>query len=160
MMRYVAFLAVLLVLVTAIFSCKKKSAISKIPVIGLVNMQPDHIKLTNAEDTLYLLFNIADGDADLGNVGSPDVYMIDSRAADTMNVNTDTVKLNFPDIPEKALNPDKGAEGQLLVPLWSGNLHMRDDQRDKDTLTYEIYIVDKAGNKSNHVTTPTIYLEQ
>lgn len=163
MKGYIALLALLTIFAV---SCQKSKTGSHAPEIGFVSMEPNTIKAGTVGDTIFLNFHVQDEDADLGSDPKDtlrDIYLLDSRRADTVNLNiADTLKFDFPTIPEKAQNPSKGSEGVCTIKIPAIYLLPRDtvNGRTKDTLTYEVYITDQAKHYSNHFKTPAIYLEQ
>ena len=107
-------------------------------------------------DTCFFYFSIVDGDADIAGTSDSvsQIYLIDSR--DT-NI---TYKIPFPDVDVSVQDPKKGLEGKCFfyptlptVPR-PDSLHTATG----DTLYYAFYIKDRAGHKSNVVTTPVFYV--
>lgn len=150
----------LAVLSGAVASCKKTSTGSKTPQIALVKVTPNTIRMAST-DTITISFNVADGDADLGNDPEGtlyDIYMVDSRYVGGPDVSEDTLMLRFPEIPNGAQNPAKGVEGVCVLDLDGGYFYMRDDHPEGDTLQFDIYIIDKALHKSNIINTGDIYI--
>ncbi|NDC42646.1 MAG: hypothetical protein EBZ77_14045 [Chitinophagia bacterium] len=133
-------------------SCDKNS-VSKIPHIKLVNLYPLDSMRVNV-DTPYIEFQFTDGDADIATDPASAVYLKDSRYPDT-----GFRKFPFPVIDQSILDPKKGISGTCYViplpiptPRTDPN-HLKNG----DTLTYELYMTDNAGNESNHeVTHPLI----
>ena len=155
MKRCVALFLALFVVFTA---CKKKSGISPIPSIAFISMTPDSLKEGASEDTAYITFNLTDGDADLGNKdpasGDFDIYIKDSRA-DTF------VGYAFPEIAQDVEDPSKGLTGTCVYKILGALTYCRQDTvhlSTRDTAHFELYIKDRAGNMSNHITTPDLYI--
>ena len=86
-------------------SCKRSEKFSEIPAISVVSVQPNIVPAGSSEVTVFITLKITDGDADLGKVaGIDDVFLLDSRAADTFNIQIeDTLKFTFPEIPKNAI---------------------------------------------------------
>ena len=147
-------------LIIGVFACKKASN-SPIPYIEFIKLSPDTAKGGSPKDTLFLTFNFSDGDGDLGNdpaQGNYDVFLRDSR--DSL---IDVLHFPFPEIPADAIDPVDGINGSGSIALIPSaiNLIPRQDTLHKfhgDTLTYQMWIKDKAQNMSNVVTTTPIYL--
>ncbi len=143
-------------------SCKRSEKFSEIPAISVVSVQPNIVPAGSSEVTVFITLKITDGDADLGKVaGIDDVFLLDSRAADTFNIQIeDTLKFTFPEIPKNAITPDKGLEGYCIVRVDAARLLFRDtvSTREADTVSFRMYVYDKKRHKSNEVTTPEIYL--
>jgi len=148
---------VLMILI--IFSACQKNNLSKIPSISLMYFGPDSIQVN--VDTPLLEFHLADGNADLGNdpnaTAPPikyDIYIKDFR------FDTGYAGYFFPAIDQSIEDPKKGISGTCyfefigaaaIVPR-SDSLHTATG----DTTHFEIYIMDRAGDTSNHIITPSI----
>ncbi len=135
-------------------SCRKDSQTSKIPQISWLGMSTDRVRSGQVTDTVFLHFALRDGDGDLGRKNEYDIFLIDSR-------DTTRTELGFaiPAIPEEIVNPRKGVEGECQLGIDAARfLILREDFPDGDSLYYEFYIQDRAGNKSNRLETPTIYI--
>ncbi len=154
--RYVFYLSLIAV---AVFSCQKSSDVSKIPQIGLIyfgSTQGADSIIQNI-DTGLLQFSIVDGDADLGNSATgtqKDIYIKDSR------YDTGYVGYFFPTIDQSIEDPKKGIQGICTFVFTPDMLSMRYDSLHKagDTVSLELYIVDRAGHQSNHIVTGKIYI--
>ncbi len=144
-------LPVILLFVGALFmaACEKNN-LPKIPSIGLTYAGPDSMKV-NVEDYM-IQFTIVDGDADISNAAPCGVYLKDSR------FDTGFAWCQFPTIDPEALDPDKGLKGECIFLPFPGpeprldSLHMATG----DTLSYEFYVKDNAGNESNHLKTGNV----
>ena len=133
-------------------ACEKNN-MSKIPQISLVEAGPDSVKVNL--DTAYIVFNYADGDADLGNSSTSAVFVKDLR------YDTGYVQYEFPYIVPSQEDPKKGLTGTGAVLLLQPPLTPRSDSMHMvhgDTTHFEMYITDRAGNASNHITTQDIII--
>jgi hypothetical protein len=103
-------------------------------------------------------FTIEDGNADLGNPQNGDkfdIYIKDFR------FDTGYAGYFFPLIDGSIKDPEKGFIGTcyfyftpyILLPR-TDSLHMATG----DTTSFEVYVVDQAGNESNHFVTPKVIL--
>ncbi|MES2702513.1 MAG: hypothetical protein V4649_07735 [Bacteroidota bacterium] len=151
-MKFRYFVPFLLVLVVAFSSCEKKT-MSKIPLITLSYFGPGQIKVNT--DTAFLKFTLQDGDADLGqdqNNIDYDIYIKDARYDSTY------IPYYFPEISPDIKDPKKGLEGSCIFKFTPDMIVPRFDSlhKNSDTTSFEIYIMDRAGNKSNHIITPQI----
>lgn len=141
----------------ALASCEKNT-MSKIPQIGFINMSSPVIRINRDVDTLNFTFQ--DGDADLGlkdpNGKDYDIYIKDFR------YDTGYVGYFFPaDIDPEVENPKKGVIGTCAFAFTPDILLTRTDSihmRNGDTTHFEVYIVDRAGNHSNHIVTSEIIM--
>ncbi|MCW3122521.1 MAG: hypothetical protein JWQ38_2013 [Flavipsychrobacter sp.] len=144
-------LLITLLTMTVFLACNKNT-VSKIPNLTFIGA-PQNIKVNI--DEMVITFKIIDGDADLGNDTLSGVYCKDSRY-DSIGF----IRSDFPAIDSELEDPKKGIVAKcdfFPVPQPTprfDSLHMALG----DTFTYEIYVVDRAGNKSNHITTPQIII--
>jgi hypothetical protein len=136
-------------------ACKKENTLPKAPQITFLSALPNSVKQGNSEDSINISFSFMDGDADLGNDRLGTVYDI------FLTHSKDTAldfKTFLPEIPEEMKDPEKGFEGTATVVLNAAFFLIPDSTKNADTFRYEIYIRDRAGNESNHITTPDLYL--
>lgn len=142
-------------------ACKKNNN-SKIPSISFIALTPDTIRGGSLEDTTFLSFGFKDGDGDLGRDPAKneyDVYLRDSRYANDTNFNNP--RFFFPNIPDDARDPINGLEGQGVIAIRAYNILPRQDTLHKlhgDTLTYKMWVIDQAGNRSDTITTTPLYI--
>lgn len=146
------------VMFLALAACHKNT-ISKIPQITFESLTPDSVK-AGSQDTVSITFRYVDGDADLGNRPandtSYDVYLKDSR------YDTGYVGIYLPDIASQAEDATKGMEGVCTIKQLAAFLVPRQDSLHMatgDTLHYEMYIKDRAGHESNHITTTSFIIK-
>jgi hypothetical protein len=141
---------VLLLLGIIFLAACEKNNLPKVPSIGLTFAGPDSMKVTR--DDYVIQFSIVDGDADISNSAPCGIYLKDSR------YDTGFTWCEFPKIKKDALDPDKGLQGSCFFLPFPGpeprldSLHMATG----DTLMYELYVKDNAGNESNHLKTGRI----
>jgi hypothetical protein len=138
---------------TLFVACEKNS-VSKIPQISLVGFAPADSLHANI-DTALIEFRFTDGDADIGNDTISVIHLKDSRF-DTAGF----VKYPFPNIDAVVEDPKKGVSGIVVFepdpqPVPRDSLHGVIG----DTLYYELYITDRAGHESNHITTHKIIVK-
>ncbi len=146
----------LLLVVLMAASCQKILQ-SKIPQIELMSFGPTVVKVNYGVP--ILTFSMKDGDADLGNrlgSGKYDIFVKDFR------YDTGYVGYYFPaDFDPSIEDPDKGIKGtcefQFVPTIFTpriDSLHMATG----DTTHFEVYIVDRGGNQSNHIVTDNVIL--
>ncbi len=151
-------LPLLLIAVVAgsIYSCRKGDH-SPIPYIELIALSPDTVKGGSPLDTVFITFNFSDGDGDLGNdPGVYDVFLRDSRDSAI-----DVLRFPFPEIPDEARDPIDGIKGNGVIALAAPYIQLRIDTVHTfhgDTLTYDMWITDRASNQSNIIKTPPIFI--
>ncbi len=104
-----------------------------------------------SDSVIRIRFDFEDGDGNIG-FGTNNLFLKDSR---------DTVFVPFmiPTIPDK-FNPSAGLKGIIEVEYQAAFLLLRSDSLhlESDTLKWEIYMKDKAGNSSNTITTTQLVL--
>lgn len=152
------FAASFLLLALVMTACKKENKLSKIPSITFLSAAPNTVKQGSATDTCWISFKFEDGDADINTTGdTTNIFIKDLRPG----VNQ-TFKYGFPPIPDGFKDPAYGFKGTCIVGIDGTSLHFRDTvaHKEKDTISYEVFILDEAGHESNHITTSEVYLTQ
>ena len=112
-----------------------------------------------SQDFTYLTISFTDGDGDLGTDTMSTVYFDDTRTE-----GNDFLEYAAPFIPEQGTGNGISGEMTIKVPTTccihpDPNLAPDGCDADfqgtgitKDTVVYEVYIIDRAGNKSNVIT--------
>lgn len=113
------------------------------------------------EDSLFVIFSFEDGDGDIGRTSQAqanNVFFIDRRTGTLDN------SYGIPAIPEEGAA--NGVKGEVEILLYT-TCCIFPDGADPctanpaypvDTIAYDIYITDRAGHRSNTITTPPIML--
>lgn len=147
----------LICFILVLFSACEKNTVSKIPHIALIGQGLFPLDSMYVGDTAAIQFSLVDGDGDIGysdpnDPGVSQVYINDKR------FDTGYARNPFPGIDVTIEDPKKGLQGICLVlqfPLPRlDSLHTATG----DTLTYELYIKDRAGNESNHLVTHALII--
>ncbi len=135
----------IILLSVVVLACKKDEVVfDTTPSIEFVSITPSSV--TEFEDEVILTILYRDGDGDLGE-NDPEVknlFVTDSR---------NDVQYSFRVQQLAPANADINIEGELAINLktlsvvGSGN---------SESATFSVYIVDRAGNKSNTITTSAI----
>ncbi len=126
-------------------SCKKdESSISDVPAIEFVSATPASV--VEFQDKLIFTISYTDGNGDLGENSSSvkNLFLTDSR-------NNVMYKYRI-----SQLAPDGSSiaiKGTLSVELNNTGIT---DGSNSQTFTYSIYVVDRAGNQSNSVSTTPV----
>lgn len=113
-------------------------------------------------DSIVIKFSFTDGDGDLSNAdGKADIFLRDSRFGDLAQI-----PVAFPLIPGEGTG--NGISGdvsftllnipQQICCVFNGRICVDDDRYPVDTLSYFIYIEDRAGNRSNTIQTEQIQI--
>lgn len=143
-------------------SCKDKGAtFPDEPQLTHVSTTPNKIHIFDSTSETYILVRFTDGDGDIGT--DPDeetrsIFIKDSR--DTLPGDS-TFSYPFPYIKPN-IRPDGGLEGTFSLRLdrayynpWD-SLHLA---LGADTMIWSIFVIDDAGNKSNTITSDTIFID-
>jgi hypothetical protein len=139
-------LAAILLLVSALSSCKKDKVdlLDPVPVILSVTVSPTQV--VELQDSIVFEVEYRDGDGDLGE-NSPDVsnlFLVDNRINVTQEFRIRELAPSGSDIP---------ITGILRVVLRNTGIT---DNSNSQTFDYTVYVRDRAGNESNRFVTPSI----
>lgn len=148
--------------VIALYTCNDKKVFSEIPEIEFIGVNQDTFdqgRIVN--DSIYLTIRFRDGDGDIGfENNTANIFLQDSRdgfvntfSSPVIPINSSTVSL-------------EGSITVLVRTLLSVCCKFTTGQdpctpsttKPLDSLYYQIYILDRAGHKSNEVRTSTIYV--
>ena len=154
-MRLKTFLFLLLTgLTIALTACLKKHTASPIPEIAFKDFQAN-------KDTANLYLNFIDGDGDIGLTQNDTVapnnyncfisYIEKQKGVWVKRVLPFEFNYRIPII--NTSSKKKTIQGEIKIAI---KPFYYDPFSKYDTIKYEIYIVDKALNKSNVITTPEI----
>jgi hypothetical protein len=153
---------VCLIIITGLTACLEPPDFSDTPYIEYIGVSRDSmLQGVFEEDSISVFFHFEDGDGDLGredNTLENNVFLIDTRTGLQDN------SFAIPFIPPQG--SDNGIEGTITLLLFSTCCIFPNGQDPctpsqqfpYDTLRYEIYITDRAGNESNHIFTEPIVL--
>lgn len=144
-------------IIASVTACLKPPDYALEPQIEFVSLSKNIMQqgTSSQVDSLVLVFSFTDGD---GDVGSESIVVIDNRTGNNHAL------FNFPDIPPQG--KDNGISGEVeldfpttccIVPNQFIACERSTDYP-RDTVTFDIYIKDRAGNESNRITTPPIVL--
>jgi len=134
--------------------CKRDPVIfSVVPQIEFIEMQPRQVP---DYGTLTITIRYRDGDGDLGGQpdGTPDLFLVDRRDSTRFPSGYDgLLRYNMPRFYE---GPPQSIQGtiQITVP---GVVRL-DPSLPAEPLVFEIYLLDRAGHRSNTVRTDTAYI--
>lgn len=132
-------------------TCINPPEYSEIPEISDASV--DKTLAVPGQDSIIVEFKFQDGDGDLGNEerdSTINAYLIDRRTNFPYNY-------QIPYISQRGNN--RAISGTIWVTVDPFTFSCRPNRPDRDTLSYEIYIVDRAGNESNRLVTSDIILD-
>ncbi|MFN8285296.1 MAG: hypothetical protein U0V74_01010 [Chitinophagales bacterium] len=141
--------AIWLLCLLLLFGCKKEETISNTPKIEFVSIAPN--PAIKYQDTVSIAIEITDGDGDIGE-NTPDVKNV--FVTDNRNNVVSEFRL-----------PQQAPDGESIIVRAPVNIHLPpqafvDDSHTSETATYSVYVVDRAGNKSNTIQTATLTINQ
>ena len=156
--------AALFFLSIIVYGCINAPEYSDIPEIEFLqfsNLTMDQAPLNS--DTTVLSISFTDGDGDIGfdmDTAGENIFIIDNRTNEIFD------RFRAPAIPPEGAN--NGVSGEInMVLLNTCCVFPPQDsipncespmQYPTNDLTFTVYIVDRAGNKSNEIVTPPITL--
>jgi hypothetical protein len=145
MKKRLSILSVLsLALLIGITSCNVGTGISEVPEISFESVVPNVV--TEYQDSLYFTISYRDGDGDLGenNTDDKNLFIQDSRNQVSYGFR---IQQLAPD------NAEISIQGNINVTLPNTAIV---DGGTSESITYTIWVVDRAGNESNKVSSNTV----
>lgn len=146
---------------TTILSCTKPPDYPIEPVINFKSFSKTSIKQGSLnQDSIVVTLGYTDGDGDLGSEdNNVDIHAIDMRTGLTV-----TSSRSIPYVPPQGAG--NGISGELyLIFFTTCCIHPETNQIcmpfadfPVDSLVYEIYITDRAGNESNRILTDPLFV--
>jgi len=146
-----------LIIIISFLSCKKKETdgetpkgpISNVPSITLIDVYPKTVQ--EYKDSIVFVIQYLDGDGDLGteDADTKSIFLTDNRASLTESY-------HLP--PLATIGTEIAIQGNLNVIL--NRTALLNSTATSETTSYSIYLVDRAGNSSNIITSETITITQ
>ncbi len=133
----------------ALLSCEKEEdPTDPVPKISLVSIGPNSV--IEFKDSLLIVLEYEDGDGDLGGVhpDSANLFVVDKRINVPFEFRIQEL------VPGGANVPIKGKLNVLIQNLFLTG------PGPKESVNFDIYAIDKAGNKSNVITTDAIEVRE
>lgn len=151
--------AIMIGALTTMIACSKNSNNPNYPVepyLEYKGMNTNQIHYNDSASWL-MYFDFRDGDGDLGTSQGDSVLAINIK-----NLTTGFEYLYpFPFIPPEDREEKDYIEGSGVIKL-QGNVFFlpRQDSihNEKDTFSFEVFVTDNAGHKSNVITSDTVYI--
>ncbi len=153
-------IGVLVCTASIFFGCAKPPNYPNEPVIAFKSLTKSLMKQGKSnEDTTYITVTFTDGDGDIGSTNNtPNIFVIDKRLNDT------TENSAIPNVPPQGTG--NGISGEITFRAYTSCCVYKNQipctpstQKPIDTLIYQIFIKDRAGNRSNIVEASPIYLQ-
>ena len=142
--RYLFFVFVML-----ISACKKAdTTINKVPILDFVSVTPNDVH--EFQQALVFTVHYKDGDGDLGenNPDAKNLFLIDNRIG---------IKYQYRLQQLSPSNSTIAIDGDFNVELKTVALT---DSSLVQNATFSIYVVDRAGNQSNTVTSSNVIIRK
>jgi hypothetical protein len=145
-----------------LYSCATPPNYPIEPYIEYLGMSKDTLRRgAMQEDTTFVTFSFTDGDGDIGNKDTIDLFVTDLRTGVTES------QFRVPEVPE--LGASNGIKGEITFRLFTTCCIFPPDlgldpcngtspQFRYDKVVYEFYLRDRAGHESNRVQTDTVYI--
>ena len=137
-----------ILIVLLLFACKKDETLSVVPTIEFQSINPSIAQ--EYIDDIIITISYADEDGDLGE-NSPDIdnlFVEDSRNGIVYHYR----------IPQLAPNGNEiSIEGNFNIKINGTGIT---NESSSQKVNYNIYVKDRAGNKSNTITTSSITIQQ
>ena len=143
-MRTIRLFSAALALSALLFACNTENEISEVSEISFISVAPNVV--TEYQDSLVFTISYRDGNGDLGenNTDNDNLFVQDSRNQVTYGFRLQQLA---PDNAEIAI------QGNLNVTLPNTAII---NGGQSETVAYTIWLVDRAGNESNRVTSSTV----
>lgn len=117
---------------------------------------------TSRQDSVIIQFSFTDGDGDISSMDSTDIFIKDSRFPTL----PPTIVGAFPPIPSEGTGNGISGDvfftivnsGQGVCCIFNDRICAQSEVYPVDTVSYEIFILDQAGNQSNVIRTEQIQI--
>ena len=166
-------LFIFLILIVSIFSCEKATNFSKIPIIKFkkIIFEENEDILGNKIKKIELTFSVIDGDGDIGleELLNQDTIVYDTlyyyNLFTTLYVKengsfrvfeTEVPNYRIPYIEIQGRNRVLKADIKIDIEYAIGST----ETMPYDTIKYDLFIYDRASNKSNLITSPVSFLKK
>jgi hypothetical protein len=117
--------------------------------------------LVGPRDTFFLTVSFTDGDGDIGFQDSDStLYVVDTRKKGS-RIRVNDVQ-GLPSVPQQGAG--NGITGEIRMRIFGGCCTnslipcSAPFTFPRDTVIYEVYIKDRAGNESNRIAIPPVYI--
>lgn len=143
-MKTIRLFSAALALSALMFACNTENEISEVPEISFISVAPNVV--TEYQDSLVFTISYRDGNGDLGenNTDNDNLFVQDSRNQVTYGFRLQQLA---PDDVNIAI------QGNLNVTLPNTAII---NGGQSESIVYTIWLVDRAGNESNRVTSSTV----
>lgn len=156
--EYIGF-GILVTFMTSLISCVTRPDFPIEPVIEFISMEDNQMVQNSFNtDSIRVTFSFTDGDGDLGDQDSLNIFIRDNRDQFIAS------KYRLPEFPPEGAQ--RGVRGEITLTIYTTCCIFPDGtppcepslQYPTDTLRYDIYIRDRAGHVSNTIQTAPIII--
>ena len=152
------------ILFLAAVSCTDAPDFDDVPELTYIGIQNDVLAQSTVEDTVVIQLSVTDANGDIGenDAGDPSIFMTDEKDG------FELPPFTLPRLSEQGTGKGIRADINLLFIVKKGDICCRYPDGTggcieslrfpMDSLFYDMYLVDHAGNESNHVRVGPIYL--
>lgn len=135
-------------------SCKKQECEGEAPILSHDTI---YYEVVDGSKTVFIESKFEDCQGDIGTIDGDTTHVrtflyefYDSEWRRFYHADSADSILFFSTIPgSEKLKEDEPVEGTLIQKIANA-------KQNSDTIRFEIYIIDKVGNKSNRITTPRL----
>lgn len=140
-MKYTLLISALILTSLLFNSCKKDDAIlSNVPQLTFLSTDPESIQEFDGPITFTVSYQDGDGDLGENQADKYNLFLKDNRNNITYNYRLKQLAPNDANIP---------IIGQFNIIL--NSTFITSSSASEQSVTYDIYVVDRAGNKSNTI---------
>ena len=145
-------------------ACNNNPVFPLTPEIEFVSISPDKV-VQDSIDGMVITLNFKDGDGDLGSLGDgdnmPNLFVVDKRPP---VVDSNIVyEYTMPNLTPDTRKPSIQGSIEIIIdaPLLTKYMVAPFIGPSEEEAIFEVYLYDRAGNKSNSIlTTPIIIYEE
>ena len=137
-----------IILLIFLFSCKKENPISVIPEIEFISISPTVIQEFSDEITITIYYFDANGDLGENNPDVKNMFVKDNR-------NDIEYEYRIPELTPSGSNI--AIQGNFDIIINGTGIT---NESSIQNVNYDIYVKDRAANKSNVITTSSITIQQ
>ena len=131
-----------------LFSCKKENPISDIPEIAFISISPTIVQEFSDEITVNISYSDKNGDLGENNPDVKNMFVKDNR-------NEIVYEYRIPELTPSGSNIS--IQGNFDIKISGTGIT---DESSSQKVDYDIYVKDRAANKSNTITTSSITIQQ
>lgn len=137
-------------------ACVQPPEYPDVPAIQFVNIQKDTI--IQSQDSNFITISFTDGDGDLGSDDVENLFISD------LTIPNRVLRQKIPQIPPQGVGNGISGEIKFLIAPASSCCDstkipcVPDDDAGMEVAKYSVRIVDRAGNESNELFLPPIYM--